>query len=114
MQLFTIEMISQEGSTATFKATLEPSHRIFEGHFPDTPVVPGVCSMAMIKSCCAMVLGREPRYDTIKEVKFLAMILPSECRELMVKIEFREAMSISAVVSNVEATPMIKLRATLI
>ena len=28
---------------------LNPAHRVFEGHFPGQPVVPGVCMVQMIK-----------------------------------------------------------------
>ncbi len=113
MQLFSIHKESKTDTTFIFKAILNPSHNIFEGHFPDTPVVPGVCTMDMVKRCCCEVLNEEVRFDYIKEVKFLATILPTEHRELEVVIEFKAQMDI-AVVVKCEERIMLKLRATLI
>ncbi|MFR9572329.1 MAG: hypothetical protein SNH28_00315 [Rikenellaceae bacterium] len=113
MQLFTIERVDHTENTYIFKATLEPSHKIFEGHFPQRPVVPGVCTMDMIKRCCAVIMSKEVRFDTIKEVKFLATILPSQHHELDVIIELKEEMNISVLVKS-EDTTMMKLKATLI
>lgn len=113
MQIFTIERINQTENIYIFRATLDPSHKILEGHFPSNPVVPGVCTMDMIKRCCAVIMGKEVRFDTIKEVKFLATILPTQHRELEVTIEVKEEMNISVLV-KCEDTTMMKLKATLI
>lgn len=113
MQIFTIEKIDQTENRHIFKAILDPSHKISDGHFPSNPVVPGVCTMDMIKMCCAVIMGKEVRFDTIKEVKFLATILPTQHSELDVIIEVKESMSISVLVKS-EDTTMMKLKATLI
>ncbi len=128
MQLFAIDRISQIDSTYTFKATLDPSHKIFEGHFPGNPVTPGVCTLDMVKRCCGVVVGRGVRFDTIKEVKFLSAILPSQHCDLEVVIdvkeikgdegdeetaEAKEEISVAVLVKSGDQT-MMKLRATLI
>ncbi len=114
MQLFTIEKIDQIDRTYIFRATLDPSHKIFEGHFPGNPVVPGVCTMDMIKRCCSEIIGKGVRFNTIKEVKFLATILPTQHRELDVTIEFKEETNICVLVKSEDDTTMMKLKATLI
>ncbi len=57
---------------------LNADHKIFEGHFPNQPVVPGVCMMQMIKEILEEVLGKETNLITAAELKFLAVINPLE------------------------------------
>ena len=116
MQLFKIEQISNDGCHYTFNAKVELLHEIFKGHFPQNPVVPGVCTMAMIKDCCAIALSRNVKYDYIKDVKFLLAIVPSVHRELLVDIELNsigDKINLSAKVVFGELI-MMKLRATII
>ncbi|MFZ1785642.1 MAG: 3-hydroxyacyl-ACP dehydratase [Ferruginibacter sp.] len=53
-------------------------HKIFEGHFPNQPVVPGVCMMQMVKEIVEQVLGKETNLVQAAELKFLAVINPQE------------------------------------
>ena len=57
---------------------INADHRIFEGHFPNHPVVPGVCMMQMIKEILEEVLGKETNLVSAAELKFLAVINPQE------------------------------------
>jgi len=51
-----------------FKVQIElnPNHQVFEGHFPNNPITPGVCMMQIIKEITAKV----------SNVKFMATINP--------------------------------------
>ncbi|MDR0694062.1 MAG: hypothetical protein LBF81_02010 [Prevotellaceae bacterium] len=79
---FTIEEFSKDA--ATFRATvrLNEQHPVFAGHFPGQPVVPGVCTLQMIKECVAYSLEKEVRFTTIQNCKFSRTILPGEHRLL--------------------------------
>ena len=109
MELFTIEQI---GGGSTFIAKIEPSHKIFEGHFPQNPVVPGVCTMAMIKDCCSHLLSRTVRYDYVKEVKFLSAIIPTVHKKLSVAIDIDEQMNLKANIVYGEQV-LLKLKAVI-
>jgi 3-hydroxyacyl-[acyl-carrier-protein] dehydratase len=67
-----------ETTEAEIKAELiiNARHKIFEGHFPGQPVVPGVCMMQMVKEIIEKVT--EKKMDLIKssEMKFLAIVDP--------------------------------------
>ncbi len=110
MNLFKIEQIN---GSSTFIAKVEPTHKILEGHFPDNPIVPGVCSMVMIKDCCSKLLSRSVRFDSVKEVKFLAAIIPNIHKELNVTIEIDEQMNLKANIVFGEQI-MMKLKAVII
>ncbi len=118
MKLFRVEQLQRDDNIFTFCAELNSSHKILEGHFPQNPIVPGVCTMAMIKDCCALIVGRTLRFDYIKEVKFLSMIVPSLHPKLKVVVTLKtpvqaEAIEIMATV-EAENKIMLKLRATII
>ena len=53
-------------------------HKIFEGHFPNQPVVPGVCMMQMIKEILEQVIGKETNLVQAADMKFLAVIDPQQ------------------------------------
>jgi 3-hydroxyacyl-[acyl-carrier-protein] dehydratase len=56
---------------------INPSHPIFEGHFPGQPVVPGVTMMLMVRSLLETQL-QPLRLVRADNVKFLSLINPQE------------------------------------
>lgn len=75
---FTISNIESAGQEIKASLVINASHRIFEGHFPGQPVVPGVCMMQMIKEILEQVLGKSTNLVSASEMKFLAVINPVE------------------------------------
>jgi len=85
---FTI--ISLSGEAPSFKAllALNPRHRIFEGHFPGQPVVPGVCLMQMVKEVTELALNNGPlRLTRADQMKFILPIDPRKTGELEMKLD---------------------------
>lgn len=48
--------VSQDCRDVRAEVKLNPGHEIFKGHFPELPVVPGVCTIEMIKEILSEVL----------------------------------------------------------
>jgi 3-hydroxyacyl-[acyl-carrier-protein] dehydratase len=71
---------SMETADQDIKASLviNAGHKIFEGHFPGQPVVPGVCMMQMVKEVIEQVTARQTRLVKAQEMKFLAIINPQQ------------------------------------
>lgn len=67
---------------ARARVRLNPEHRIFEGHFPGTPVVPGVCIVQMAMECAADIWGISPVMPVAQEIKFLNLVVPQTFPEL--------------------------------
>ncbi|MFR9650616.1 MAG: hypothetical protein SNG35_01145 [Rikenellaceae bacterium] len=109
--LFKISKISGESSSYRYTAEVDSKSHIFKGHFEGQPVVPGVCTLTMLKQCFCDALQRESvQYESIKECKFLAAIIPSEHPSLEVNIEFKGDGGVTAeVVCN--EVKMTKLKA---
>ena len=49
---------------------LNPEHAIFRGHFPEKAVVPGVCTLSIVREQLERFLGCRMRFASIKECKF--------------------------------------------
>jgi 3-hydroxyacyl-[acyl-carrier-protein] dehydratase len=58
--------------------TLNDSHAIFKGHFPDIPVVPGVCMMQMVKEILETTLNQKMKIIKADHLKFLSVITPQQ------------------------------------
>ena len=51
-------------------------HRIFDGHFPGRPVLPGACLVQLVAELAASVAGGEVRLIRAGQVKFITMVDP--------------------------------------
>ena len=61
---------TEEGYTA--EVELRADHPVYQGHFPAQPVVPGVCTMRVVRELTARAVGCAIWFDTIREAKFVA------------------------------------------
>lgn len=57
--------------------TLNAAHKIFEGHFPDNPVTPGVCMMHIVKALSEQIVGEKLFLSSANNVKFMSIINPN-------------------------------------
>ena len=81
-------VISTQSNNGSVNALLElnPAHHIFDGHFPDVPVVPGVCMMQMVKELVENHIGRTLRLSKADHLKFLTIINPRHTKSLQANI----------------------------
>lgn len=70
-----------------FKLSLNPKHHIYEGHFPNVPIMPGVCSIQIVKECASLVIGKEIEYREIKTCKFISSVNPNETTALVLELK---------------------------
>lgn len=71
----------------------DPEWPIFAGHFPDDPVVPGVCCVECMAQAQALVIllaekyaGKTPLFAGITDVKFFSKFEPGEMGDIIVNI----------------------------
>jgi 3-hydroxyacyl-[acyl-carrier-protein] dehydratase len=99
---------TKEDQTFRVQATFNAAHPIFKGHFPELPVVPGVCQAQMLSETLSHLLGRRIEIKRAQHIKFLALLNPTKVKELSleIKIEKEEAgvMLISATYNTPEET----------
>ena|SRR5665647_478159 len=75
---FNITTIQQVNGKINAILEINSAHKIFEGHFPGQPVVPGVCMMQMVKEILESVLAKKTRLVSADNLKFLTVINPTE------------------------------------
>ena len=86
---YTIDGLRQTEQTVECTVRFQPDHAIFGGHFPGQPVVPGVCTMAIIKALLEQALGRSLQLAEAGAVKFLQLLLPQHRPQA--QLSWREA-----------------------
>lgn len=89
-QFYTITKIESQTSTACFEVALNPAHAVYDGHFPGMPVVPGVCTLMMVKSCFEQWKGKRFVFRLLNSCKFLTAIRPERNRLLKIKLQEQE------------------------
>lgn len=83
---YTVLNNQSNGSSVNALLELNPEHHIFDGHFPQIPVVPGVCMMQMVKELVEDFTGQRLRLSKAEHLKFLSIIDPRQNRLLDVDI----------------------------
>ncbi len=85
---FNFETVKFDEATLTGHIELNKEHAIYDGHFPGTPVTPGVCQVEMIKEIFSDFVKEELHLIKARDIKFMNMINPAEIRELNYIISF--------------------------
>lgn len=76
---FRITLLNTQGPEYRAALELNPEHPLYRGHFPGRPVLPGVCSLQMIKEAVAVTgVGKPLQYAEIIQCKFLSVVNPQE------------------------------------
>lgn len=90
-QLFTIEETKlTEEKNIQFLLNLNAEHKIFRGHFPNQPVVPGVVSMQIIKESAENFLGKKLQLQKAANVKFPAVLIPENNKQLQALLKIKK------------------------
>jgi 3-hydroxyacyl-[acyl-carrier-protein] dehydratase len=83
---FTISSIQKENNSFKIMLELNAMHKIFEGHFPGQPVIPGACMLQMVKEITETILSKQMRLTKAENLKFLLLINPNEHRTLQMDL----------------------------
>ena len=85
---FYIKTLHQESGRINAVLEINAGHKIFEGHFPAQPVVPGVCMMQMVKEILEQATGKLTRLVSADNLKFLTVIDPRENSIIHAEIKY--------------------------
>ena len=87
---FTIRnQIVSEGK-AEFRVKLNMENFVYQAHFPNNPITPGVCLIQMAVELFEALKGKKFSIKSLKSVKFTAPISPLEFPEVDFVLEFTE------------------------
>ena len=111
---YKIKRVEKSDNKFVINAEFLSNHPIYEGHFPEKPVVPGVCTLTVIKECLGEMLGRMITFSAIKECKYLSALLPDSDLNITITIELLDDAKIRAFVTDEDnQQAFLKLRATI-
>jgi 3-hydroxyacyl-[acyl-carrier-protein] dehydratase len=79
-----------EGETIVFDVTLNPDCPVYQGHFPDNPVAPGVCNIQMIKECTERIAGCPLLLEYLGQCRLTTLMTPEQHPQLNVGIRVLE------------------------
>lgn len=85
---FYLQSSSHTDGTIAAHFRLNAAHRIFEGHFPGQPVVPGVCMVQIIKEILEAAVGKTLQLRKAAHIKFLAVIDPRRSVDVYAAIRY--------------------------
>ena len=93
--------------------TINKDHSIFEGHFPNNPITPGVVQLEIVKELLGEKYQRKMNLVSLSNCKFLAILNPLETRIVEVQLTFNEedgVIKISGTIRS-EGTQFLKVAA---
>jgi len=70
------------GEPGAFSFAVEADHPVFEGHFPDRPILPGVMQVDWAIRLGQEAFGPLGAFSSLEHLKFQAVITPEEPIEL--------------------------------
>ena len=85
---FHINDLQIEGFDVKATIIINADHKIFEGHFPGQPVVPGVCMMQMLKEILEQVTKKMTNLIKAHDMKFLALIDPGRNNNIQATLKY--------------------------
>ncbi|OFY57102.1 MAG: hypothetical protein A2Y87_10870 [Bacteroidetes bacterium RBG_13_46_8] len=90
--LYVIKDIREEiaGHKFTIQIELNAGHAIFRGHFPGNPVLPGACTIQIIKELLAYQLKRDLVLKKAGIIKYLSFINPEMNPQISFDLQIKE------------------------
>ncbi len=88
--LYTYQIISSLPEEMTYQVRLNEKHPLYQGHFPEHPVTPGVVWGEMVTELLGLKIGRRLNLSELRQIKFLAMHDPRETPLVEIKIRWEE------------------------
>ena len=85
---YKIDSLLQEGNSITARITFDIAHPIYKGHFPDMPIVPGVCQTQMLAEILNQALKTDLYLKSAASIKFLSVVDPTKIPSLDLIISF--------------------------
>jgi 3-hydroxyacyl-[acyl-carrier-protein] dehydratase len=76
-----------EKDTISATVLIDKNHPIFKGHFPEKPVLPGVCLMQIIKDILEDKINKLVFLESISNLKFINIVNPFEHSELEINLK---------------------------
>lgn len=84
------DVVKLENGTTLFHISLLPDSVVYEGHFPEQPVSPGVCNIQLIKECAEQVAGKPLWMNNLQQCRLTTLITPLKYPTVEVRLLLEE------------------------
>lgn len=81
---------SSEAGKIEAKISFNESHPLYKGHFPDSPITPGVVQLDVLKDVLETSLAKNLKLISLNRCKFLAPINPFKQSTFIYAISYTE------------------------
>lgn len=105
--LYTVKKQELVDNSLNCVITINPNNSIFEGHFPDNPILPGVVQLQIIKELLEAELKKHLILRKGSNIKYTSVIVPKQDQELQVIIGLTfidNTIKVNTVIKNSEST----------
>ena len=85
--LYTIEDVAEDGNSISYELLLNADHTIYQAHFPNEPITPGVCILQILRELLEVYTGKLYEITKVKNVKFLTILSPVKTRQVTFVID---------------------------
>jgi 3-hydroxyacyl-[acyl-carrier-protein] dehydratase len=103
---YTINTLTFEENVLEAGISIDPKHAIYEGHFPNNPVTPGVVQLELVKEILGTHFNRPIQLKTLSSSKFLAILNPVQTPDAQIKMTVNEqedqSLKVSGQISTAE------------
>jgi len=86
--LYTYRVTGREENRIDATVLIDSHHPLYIGHFPASPITPGVCQLLIIKEVLEGELGMPLRLTKSRQIKFMAVHEPGSQPEIDATISF--------------------------
>jgi len=109
---YKIEEENISDNTAVYRISLNANHKMYQGHFPEFPLLPGAVQIEMIQELLEKSLGEKLILTTAKNIKYLGMINPSEHPSLIIDLQWNteDFVKLKATIKSLAAGDQIMLK----
>lgn len=84
--IYSVLEIEKTSEGANYLIEIDFSHPIFQGHFPNKAILPGVIMSDIIRSQASELLEKKLYLYSAKNIKFSKMITPSKNNKYNIKL----------------------------
>lgn len=88
LDVFEVVDVVKTETEIVVKASLNGASKIFEGHFPSSPVVPGVLQLQFVRDILSKEFNKTFTIDSMSRCKFLAVLTPTDTKEIILNITY--------------------------
>jgi 3-hydroxyacyl-[acyl-carrier-protein] dehydratase len=88
--LYRIDEIVKQNNLVKATVLLNPSHKVFRGHFPGNPILPGVFNIQILEDIAENISGKKLMLSKADSIKFMSFIKPESNSTLIFEVTFSD------------------------